>query len=335
MNAVTCPNCAAGTTRIAGKPYCPHCAWNIKAAEDAVRLRANVDLILVLLFAGLLAYGAFVRRGNLPLEIAATAVLLGIIPLYYFMRTLPLGRLAKLRTELSIAPVADRPWFKLEVHREVHRSENEPIGGALPTGKRLEFHVRMVRPQISIATETPTTTETATAQKTLAEQRLQQLRSLPRPRRARLTRCGMLYGLLGQPALAALACLCGYAAWKGVASARSIGGLSQQDWVFIIATFVVAGALAQVLRKIVLDRSLLREGAITLGRVVRQDTGRYETSTITYSFSDISSRAFSKIGTDYSKEYYEGMWVLIFYDSSDPRRNVADGCALYALDQNE
>ncbi len=145
----------------------------------------------------------------------------------------------------------------------------------------------------------------------------------------------MLYALLGVPAALGLAGLSGYAAWKGAISAGSLSAFSQQEWVAVFTAFFFFGISVHLLRKLVWDRRLLLHGAVTVGRVMGQRTGgRFRrSSTITYSFSDATSRVFASGGADYSTEYYEGMWVVVFYDPSRPHKSVAEGGALYSLDE--
>jgi len=332
MKTVACPNCSGDTIKAADKPYCTSCGWNVSAAEEAVRIQSIAYLIGVLLFAGLLGYGALIRHGNGPMVVAAVAALAGVIPLYYFARIVPLRRLSGLRNRLSIAPPKRERWFKFETHREFRRTESPPTGAAPEQRKHFELHVHVDRPRISIAPITGTATESASAQMNVAQDHLRRVIALPLPRVVRMTRRGILYIFPIGPALVALDCISGYWAAKGLASAQSLSAISQQDWVSVLTTVILAATVVSFWRKIFRDRRLLAYGEITLGRILRQNSGRHESSTITYSFSDKQALTFTQTSTDYSKQYYEGMWALIFYDSENPRRNVADGCALCRLD---
>ncbi|MGD1209960.1 MAG: DUF3592 domain-containing protein [Candidatus Acidiferrales bacterium] len=337
--AIACPNCAAKTTSAVNKPYCAHCGWNVGSAEDAVRFNGAACFIVALLFAGLLGHLAIVQRDGQLLAITAVLFVLALLLTYRFAWAAPLNRLRTVRQALSLPPPTRKPWLKVEVHREIHRGEPRPIDAPGATGaKRLDFHVRVDRPRVSF-TDTSASTEpgeATAAQKALAEEEFGRLSSLPRPRSVRMTRRGILYGLLAGSALLGMASLFGYAAWRVAAFHKPLPRLDGSDWFSAVVGVGFALALVGTLRRVVRDRRLLANGRIALGRIVTQRTGRshyffYEYSSITYSFSDGSLRTFTKVGTDYSKQYYEGMWVPIFYDPEKPGRCVADGCALCRL----
>jgi hypothetical protein len=103
-------------------------------------------------------------------------------------------------------------------------------------------------------------------------------------------------------------------------------------FIFMIAAM---WALTIMYITILLDstkRNLLREGEVTIGRVVCQ--GRTASapkqssiSIIYYAFVDNGNRAFIGRGRDYSDNIAEGAPVVVFYEPLDPSQNVAlEGC---------
>ena len=101
----------------------------------------------------------------------------------------------------------------------------------------------------------------------------------------------------------------------------------------ILSEFAIVGAIVLLqLYRFWRDKGLIARGAMALGRVTRQRTGRYETSVINYTFRDVNGKEIKAMGTDYSKKYYEDMWVVVFYDEGNPKRNVAQSCALYEVE---
>jgi hypothetical protein len=79
------------------------------------------------------------------------------------------------------------------------------------------------------------------------------------------------------------------------------------------------------------DRDLLRNGALVLGEVTAQrKVGRRGTLImIRYKFKDSSGALYQGESQDHSKSYFTGAPVPVFYDPSDPERNVAI-CSVYS-----
>lgn len=258
-------------------------------------------MVVAVLIGCALKYGAYIRHGSSQMEIAAATAFAATIPLYYFARILPLRRFQALRTKLSIPAATRNSWLKREVHTEVHRrtiAEGEaPI---LPEGKHVNVRIEADAPQFSIARAIETTSEPASAQKRLADQRLQKITAMPPLRPVRLTRRGMIYACLVGPAIVAACCGLSYAYWKNPSFPGSPISYLRQDWGYLIGALIAAALLIRFFRKIPRDRWLLAEGNVCLGQVVRQVSDRYGVSTITYSFSDARSGTLAKSGTDYS-----------------------------------
>jgi hypothetical protein len=81
------------------------------------------------------------------------------------------------------------------------------------------------------------------------------------------------------------------------------------------------------------DRDLLAEGNLALAIVTRQEVvGRkHRQSKIRYEFRDAAGQQVEGEGTDDSWQLYEDMEVPVFYDSENPKRNVALPAASYKL----
>ncbi len=115
-------------------------------------------------------------------------------------------------------------------------------------------------------------------------------------------------------------------------------GLSRSDhkstvlFFVAISSFVAYGWL-QNLRREVRNCSLLELGQATLGHVTSQTTvgGKSKSSRITYTFTDESGLEHAGKGTDHTKKYLEGMALIVFFDRSDPKENLAACCTMGKL----
>jgi hypothetical protein len=332
MKTVVCPNCSADTASIEDKPYCPRCGWNIPAAEQAVRISSLAYLILGSLLAILLTYGAMNHRQNRVLDVAAILAFAALIPIFYFLRSGPLERFKVLRRTLSMPPPAQTPGFKVRFHRETHSEPLSPTASSSPRTMRFNGEVHLM------TLVTPSTVENpnpASAQFLLAQEQVSMIAAIPLPRRVRMTLRGKLYCLVLGPALVALEGLFLLGLWQDLSSGRSLWQLIRGDSGICLMAAFVFGVLIYFIRKITRDKHFLSQGETALGKVVDQRTSRDRlyraSSAITYIFPDKQMRVFQRKGTDYSKQYYEGMWIPIFYDPLDPSKNVAETCALYQL----
>ena len=103
--------------------------------------------------------------------------------------------------------------------------------------------------------------------------------------------------------------------------------------VFPLAMFALIWALfvATMFRSIVRDRSLLSDGEIAVGIVTSQSYagGENRESRIVYEFKDAAGRTFSGKGSDRTRTLFEEMQTPVFYDPTNPARNVALAAATY------
>lgn len=82
------------------------------------------------------------------------------------------------------------------------------------------------------------------------------------------------------------------------------------------------------------NRTLLRDGEVTVGRVVYQQTvqpGKDGWSAIFYAFADGRNRGFIGRGQDYSDSLAQGAPVVVFYDPLNPNKNVAMECSRFSV----
>jgi hypothetical protein len=84
-------------------------------------------------------------------------------------------------------------------------------------------------------------------------------------------------------------------------------------------------------RSVVRDRSLLTEGEITIGTVTLQSYagGESRESRIEYQFKDGGGRIFSGKCADKTRKLFEEMQTPVFYDPTNPAKNVALAGATY------
>ena len=97
--------------------------------------------------------------------------------------------------------------------------------------------------------------------------------------------------------------------------------------VFPLAVFGLIWAIvaATMFRSIVRDRSLLIDGEIAIGTITSQSYagGENRESRIAYEFKDAAGRPFSGKTTDRTRKLFEEMQTPIFYDPTNPGRNIA------------
>jgi ribosomal protein L37E len=78
-------------------------------------------------------------------------------------------------------------------------------------------------------------------------------------------------------------------------------------------------------RSMLRDRSLLSEGEIAVATVTAQSYagGESRNSRITYEFKDAAGRTFSGKCTDRTRKIFEEMQTPVFYDPTNPTKNIA------------
>jgi hypothetical protein len=132
-----------------------------------------------------------------------------------------------------------------------------------------------------------------------------------------MIRRGIPYVFLAGPVLLALDCLFGDSAGKSLASARSLARISQHGRASIFVTAMPAATIVHFPAQDSPKPALTRGRRMTLERILRENTGRYESSTITYAFSNKQSRTCIKSGPDEWKQCCGGMRAVVFHDPKD------------------
>jgi uncharacterized protein (DUF983 family) len=90
---------------------------------------------------------------------------------------------------------------------------------------------------------------------------------------------------------------------------------------------------ATMFRSILRDRSLLTDGEIAIGTVTSQSYagGENRESRIVYEFKDAAGRTISGKCADRTRKLFEEMQTPVFYDPTNPTKNVALAGATYDL----
>jgi hypothetical protein len=372
MATINCPRCGAPTKRVARKPYCPTCAWNVNAARREVILRGGAYLLLLGFVCGIAVVTAFKSSDEFVRGIVVGFTCVVELPILVFMLALPLMRLRKAEQRAGVgqagtgsvgaagsgaAAAGQTQRVKMVVSgREVWvdvapsaapTAPTSASGGSYGGG---EYGVPggvaggISGSGIGGGADQPGAAagagsggavsagqvgadEKTFAQRKEAEEALKRIGNMPVPRPTKhrgwriFTRVlpAIAFGFLivANPAIRA---------WKS-------GNFGEGMLRVILSEFAIVGALVLLqLYRFWRDKGLVARGALALGRVTRQRTGRYETSVITYAFKDARGKEIKSMGTDYSKRYYEDMWVVVFYDEGNSKKNVAQSCALYEVE---
>jgi len=84
-------------------------------------------------------------------------------------------------------------------------------------------------------------------------------------------------------------------------------------------------------RSMLRDRRLLSDGDVAIGTITAQSYsgGKSRQSRIVYEFKDAAGRTFSGKGSDRTGKLFEEMQTPVFYDSTNPAKNVALAAASY------
>ena len=104
---------------------------------------------------------------------------------------------------------------------------------------------------------------------------------------------------------------------------------------FPLAMFALIWAIVAsvMFRSIVRDRSLLIDGEIAIGTITSQSYagGENRESRIVYEFKDAAGRTFSGKSADRTHKLFEEMQTPVFYDPTNPGKNVALASATYEV----
>ena len=81
----------------------------------------------------------------------------------------------------------------------------------------------------------------------------------------------------------------------------------------------------ETVRSVFRDRKLLANGDIAIAVIVGQETigGKSKASKIEYEFKDLAGRTYTGKSKDETRELYEDMQTLVFYDRDNPAKTSA------------
>lgn len=170
----------------------------------------------------------------------------------------------------------------------------------------------------------------ASAQVSSANEKVEQysfLVSLPPPRPVRLGRRGqisMAVVLLLAFVFEAFLIWNLYRTWYRTHSFADFHG---PEIFLACLAILIASIPFLVRRRMVRDQDLVENGAVAIARVTGQRTFK-NNSTITYEFEDAAGKTISRSANDFTRSFYEGMTVPVFYDPQNPKRHVA-ACAAF------
>jgi hypothetical protein len=113
-------------------------------------------------------------------------------------------------------------------------------------------------------------------------------------------------------------------------------------WLEIIFATVMIGVSVVMYMKIRRDRALLRDGELAIGVVTHQKLvavrggrgGRRFQSKVRYAFKDASGELFQGTGTDDSRILHVDSTVPVFYNRTNPAKNVTLCTAVCELRNN-
>jgi ribosomal protein L37E len=171
---------------------------------------------------------------------------------------------------------------------------------------------------------------TRTSSEAVAE--FERLRMVSRPRTIRMKRPIRIFVIVYAFILGSVGYGIYLAATRG---GRQAGFPSSFPNVVPLAVFaLIWGVIAIVMfRSIVRHRSLLIDGEIAMGTITSQTYagGENRGSNIVYEFKDAAGRTYTGKGSDPHSTLFEEMQTPVFYDSTNPGKNVALATAAYNL----
>jgi hypothetical protein len=158
----------------------------------------------------------------------------------------------------------------------------------------------------------------------------QPLLSVPRPRQIRMARRGQVRIAVGLIFLAVAATFVGIALYSPAAPTGTSPTMGEKSW-------LIAGLLAMMLlvpyamwRAQARECDLLQNGEIAQGQVTKQWLNKGNSS-LAYKFTDFRGDTHRGMGNDYTRKLYVGMPLTVFYDSNNPKRQVAYCSTLHEI----
>jgi hypothetical protein len=300
MRAPECPMCHKRASMAGQTPYCIQCGWNRDVAIAALRRNIKVLPFGIALFAGFfvfLFYGWHFRHPE-QLAFFVTAPAIGLLTNYFAYRR----QLAKLEALPPSASGADPT-----------ASQAASIGGDSSQNK-YPFMGSVVR----------------SAPRMQPDPKHQALLSVPRPRQIRTATRGRLNIAIIFIVVTGLAAFLVIYAFDALSPAPTVPGFSVKYWVFAGFAALILLVPFAMWRIQLRECDLLQNGEIAMGRVTGQWLNKGNSS-ISYEFTDFRGDTHRGSGSDYSKKLYSGMPVTVFYDTNNPKRQIAYCSAFHEI----
>ena len=146
---------------------------------------------------------------------------------------------------------------------------------------------------------------------------------VPRPRQIRMSNRGKIQLAVVLIVVFGFVTAVGARLYFFWTNTHSFAKFHTADWVFVGITALLLLILYGTWRSQLREINLLENGEIAAGRITQQGIINQNISSISYEFKDIRGQSHTASGTDYTQKLYEGMAVPVFYDSDNPKRNIA------------
>lgn len=153
-----------------------------------------------------------------------------------------------------------------------------------------------------------------------------ELARIARPRKLKMTWRARRYSGFAVLAVSLWTYFACRALWNALHGARSAN-----ESALILWSALIYGYSFVFFRNRWKEKKLLTNGELTIGHIIKQRNGRY-TQSVEYSFKDAIGNVVVGRSSDASRSLYEGMSTAVFYDPTEPKRNISLECSLITLD---
>jgi hypothetical protein len=179
-------------------------------------------------------------------------------------------------------------------------------------------------PTATVSASPVSSASTATSSQVSAA--IERLRFMSRPRAIRFKKLMRFFAVIYALVFAG-ACYALFLVTERGITNSDVGNLLPLALLGLIWLLVAVTSFRSILR----DRSLLSDGEVAIGTVTSQSYigGKNRASRIVYEFKDVAGRTFSGKGDDRTGKLFEEMQTPVFYDPTNPAKNVALAAASY------
>lgn len=192
--------------------------------------------------------------------------------------------------------------------------------------------IQTIRKRINVGAVGPLSGQSASERHTSSLRRDNYLLTLARPRRVRLSHQGKL-DVGGAFLFSFLFVSIGLLFANDALQKHGEWSSWLFDLLWVAGILIFGIALAAQLGKEVGRRRLLRDGEVTLGRIIRQQwTGsKQPKSQITYSYQGKEGITHSGSDIDRTQTLYEEMTVAVFFDRDHPEDHAVEGVTVWEV----